>query len=193
MSSVVLMWCRSKQENVIGIGADIPWNEPEDKKNFIDVVANQTMVMGRKTYESMEQKNIENQKIYVMSFDKKYEVCNPCLHKVISSQKELKDEEDDLYIAGGSYIYELFLKGKESLKPQIMVDCVYEGEIMNLDGEKITIDNCMGVIEKAYRRISLFYKKGNVTSSVWVKKGEFVEQSVLKRIIRILENGAEVF
>ena len=190
--TVVMMWCRSKKENIIGIGNDIPWNEPEDSKNFWDVVNGQVMVMGRKTFEGLPRDLVKNHKIYVMSQNKDYEVEDIKLHKVISGQKELKDVEEDLYIAGGSYIYELFLKGKEALKPQIIVDCVYEGEVFDLKGEKITISACMDVVNKKYRRISPFYKKGNVVSSIKVLKNEFVEQSVLKRIVKILENGAEI-
>lgn len=190
--SVVMMWCRSKKENIIGIGNDIPWNEPEDSKNFWDVVNGQVMVMGRKTFEGLPSDLVKNYKIYVMSQNKDYEVEDVKLHKVISGQKELKDVEEDLYIAGGSYIYELFLKGKEALKPQIIVDCVYEGEVFDLEGEKITISACMDEVNKHYRRISPFYKKGNVVSSIKVRKNEFVEQSVLKRIVGILENGAEI-
>ena len=190
--TVVMMWCRSRDENIIGIGNNIPWNEPEDSKNFWDVVENQVMVMGRKTFEGLPSDLVKNYKIYVMSKNKDFEVEDVKLHKVISSQKELKDVEDDLYIAGGSYIYELFLKGKEAFKPQIIVDCVYEGDVFDLEGEKITISACMDEVNKNYRRISPFYKKGNVVSSVKVRKNEFVEQSVLKRIVKILENGAEV-
>lgn len=192
MTTVVLMWCRSRDENIIGIGNNIPWNEPEDSKNFWDVVENQVMVMGRKTFESLPYEKIKNHKIYIMSQNKDYEVLEKQNHLVITSQKELKDVEGDLYIAGGSYIYELFLKGKEALKPHIIVDCVYEGEVFDLEGEKITISACMDEVNKKYRRISSFYKKGNVVSSVKVRKNEFVEQSVLKRIVKILENGAEV-
>lgn len=190
--TVVLMWCRSRDENIIGIGANIPWDEPDDKENYIKVVENETLVMGRKTYESMSEEFLGSHKIYVMTNNKDYEVLNPKLHKIISKQNELKDEEDDLYVSGGSYIYKLFLDGKEALKPHIIVDCVYEGEILDVQGDKITVTNCIDTINKGYRRVTSFYKKGNVLSSVLIRKGEFVEQSVLKKIVQILEDGAEI-
>ena len=113
-------------------------------------------------------------------------------HEIISSQKDLKDIEDDLYIAGGREVYELFLTGKEALKPEIIVDCVYEGAIDNLGGNKNTITECMKIVEKNYRRITPFYQKGKVKSVILVRKGEFVEQSILRKIVSILENGANI-
>ena len=192
MGMVVCIWCRSKEDSIIGIGNDIPWDEIEDKKNFCDIVKDNIVVMGRKTYESMSGDFINTNKIYVMSNNKDYEVKNKKLHTLITKQNELKDIEEDLYVSGGSYVYELFLTGKEALKPHIIVDCVYEGEVLKKEGEIVKIDNLMGEVEKKYRRITPFYKKGNVVSSVLIKKGEFVEQSVLKRIVGILENKAEV-
>ena len=192
MGMVVCIWCRSKEDSIIGIGNDIPWDEIEDKKNFCDIVKDNLVVMGRKTYESMSDDFINTNKIFVMSNNKEYEVKNKKLHTLITKQNELKDVEEDLYVSGGSYVYELFLTGKEALKPHIIVDCVYEGEVLKKEGKVIKIDNLMGEVEKKYRRVTPFYKKGNVLSSVLIRKGEFVEQSVLKRIIGILENNAEV-
>ena len=42
-----------------------------------------------------------------------------------------------------------------------------------------------------YFRISDEYELDNIITSVWVKKGDFVEQSVLKRIIYAIENKGE--
>ena len=50
MGMVVCIWCRSKEDSIIGIGNDIPWDEIEDKKNFCDIVKDNIVVMGRKTY-----------------------------------------------------------------------------------------------------------------------------------------------
>lgn len=191
--TIVLMWCRSRDDNIIGIGSEIPWDEPEDKDNYAKVVADEVVVMGRKTYEAMGEEFLNKHKIFVMSNNCDYEVINHNLHKVINKQSDLKDVEDDLYISGGSYIYEIFLKGKEGFKPHIIVDCVYEGDVLELVGEKIDVTCCMEVIKNGYRRITPFYKKGNVKSAIWIKKGDFVEQGVLKKIVKILENGAEIF
>lgn len=39
--------------NVIGIQNKIPWNLSEDLKRFKSITSNHTVIMGRKTYESI--------------------------------------------------------------------------------------------------------------------------------------------
>ena len=190
--NVLMMWCRSEKDNIIAIGDVIPWDEPEDKQNFINAVEGEILVMGRRTYECMDDEFLRKHKIYIMSSNLDYEVIDLKKHKVISAQKELKDEEGDLFIAGGKDVYNLFLTGKEALKPHIVVDCVYEGEIDDVSGEIVDVSDSVSVIDKGYRRITPYYQKGKVKSVILVRKGEFVEQSILRKIVSILENGANI-
>lgn len=190
--TVVAMWCRHCDDDIIGIGKNIPWNVPSDAQHFLDVVKEQTIVCGRLTYESFPNRTIEGCQIYVLSTDEAYELSDPAHHTLISSQKELADFEGDLYIVGGASVYSLFMTGKEKLKPQIVVDCIYYGDLQNSEGEPISISDSVAVLQKNYRRISPFYCQDNVKSAIWIKKGDFVEQSVLKRIVAILEQNAEL-
>ena len=125
--TVVAMWCRHNGDDIIGIGKHIPWNVPSDAQNFLEVVRNQTVVCGRLTYESFPNRSIEGCRIFVLTSDENYEVSDEKHHCIISSQKVLADWEDDIYVAGGATVYYLFMTGKEKLKPQIVVDCVYMG------------------------------------------------------------------
>lgn len=190
--TVVAMWCRHEGDNLIGIGNIIPWRVQSDAEHFLEVVRGQTVVCGRKTYESLPNRTIEQSKIYVMTSDAMYEVADASFHQVISGQRALADVEEDIYVAGGAEIYQLFMTGKERLKPQIVVDCVYSGAVSELEGARIDICGSVTVMEKNYRRISPFYCQDGVSSAIWVRKGEFVEQSVLKRIVAVLEKGAEI-
>ncbi len=190
--TVAAMWCRHAGDNLIGIGREIPWHIESDSRHFLDVVAGQTVVCGRETYESFPGRTIDGCKIYVMTSNPEYEVVDTKNHTVLQSQKSLADLEEDLYIAGGATVYELFLTGKECLKPHIIIDCVYGGDVRSLAGRRVDISNSVAIMEKKYRQITPHYCQDGVESAVWVKKGEFVEQSVLKRIIGILERGAEL-
>lgn len=190
--TVVAMWCRHKDNDIIGVGKHIPWNVPSDAKHFLDVVEGQTIVCGRLTYESFPNRTIEGCRIFVLTSDETYEVSDDAHHFVISSQKTLADLEEDIYVAGGAAVYYLFMIGKEKLKPQIVVDCVYMGELQKCDGEPVGVTNSVAVLQKNYRRVSPFYVQDNVESAIWIRKGEFVEQSVLKRIVSILEQNAEI-
>lgn len=189
---VVAIWCRHKGDNLIGIGAYIPWQVKSDTERFLTVVEGQTVVCGRKTYESLPNRTITGCRIYVMTSEADYEVSDSALHKVISSQKVLTDLEEDIYVAGGAEIYRLFLTGKEKLKPHIVVDCVYDGAVEDMAGERIDITESIAVLEKTYRKITPDYCLDNVATSIWIRKGEFVEQSVLKRLAAILEKNAVI-
>ena len=64
--------------------------------------------------------------------------------------------------------------------------------MQNLEGERAVITDSVAVLQKNYRRVSPFYVQDEVESAIWVRKGEFVEQSVLKRLVGILEQNAEI-
>ena len=188
--TVVAMWCRHKGDNIIGIDGHLPWCIPSDSKRFYDVISERTVVCGRATYESLPNLTLDGSRIFVMSSNSEYEVSNPKWHKVITKQKELDDLEEDVYVAGGAEIYKLFLTGKEKLKPHIIVDCVFEGELSSADGKIVDISDSVALMEKKYRKITPDYCLDNVAASIWIKKGDFVEQSELKRIVKILEENA---
>lgn len=103
-----------------------------------------------------------------------------------------KDFEEDLYIVGGATIYKLFMTGGAKLMPEIVVDCVYDGELKaGLEGEPVTITSCVEVLNKNYRQISADYELDGITTRVLVRRGEFVDQSVLKHIVGAIEEGMD--
>ncbi len=190
--TVVAMWCRHEGDNLIGIGACLPWRVESDVKRFLAVVKGQAVVCGRKTYESLPNRTIEGSKMFVLTAQDEYEVADEHNHKIISGQKALADFEEDIYVVGGAQVYQLFMTGKEKLKPQIVVDCVYGGEVMAIEGARVEISDSVAIMEKGYRRVSPYYVLDGVRSAIYIRKGEFVEQSVLKRIVSVLETGAEI-
>ncbi|WP_240492159.1 dihydrofolate reductase [Mycobacterium alsense] len=52
MSTVGLVWAQSTS-GVIGRGGDIPWRVPEDLARFKQITMGHTVVMGRRTWESL--------------------------------------------------------------------------------------------------------------------------------------------
>lgn len=184
----VAIWCRHQGDNVIGIGPNIPWHVKSDFKRFRRITEEQNLVVGEKTYESFPNRTLPNRDIFVLTFNVDYEVSDPKHHFVVTDVNEFKEFEGDLYLSGGASIYKLFMTGASKLMPEIVVDCMYKGELdATLEGEKIDITPCLEVLKKSYRQISLDYELDNIITTVWVRKGEFVEQTVLKRIIQAIE------
>ena len=188
----IAVWCRHYNDNIIGIGPEIPWHISSDFKRFRRITEGQNIVAGEKTYESFPNKTLPNRKIYVLTLNKNYEVSDNKNHFIVTDIDDFKEFEQDLYISGGATIYKLFMTRNEKLMPDIVVDSMYKGDLNpNLQGPKIDITECIDVLQKKYFKISADYEEDNIITTVWVKKGDFVEQSVLKRIIYAIENNGE--
>ena len=176
----IAIWCRHKDDCIIGIGPNIPWHISSDFKRFRRITENANIVCGQTTYESFPNRTLPNRKIYVLTFDENYEVSDPKNHFVVTDFKALKDFEEPLYICGGASIYKLFM---QKMAPEIVVDSCYQGEIdPALQGQPVDIEECIDVLGKKYKQISPDYEEENVITTIHVKKGEFVPQEVLKHI-----------
>lgn len=183
----VAVWCRHEGDNIIGIGSNIPWQVPSDKQFFKDLIDDQVVVMGRKTYVSLPESCYEDSKIIVLTKNGGFELQSPN-HFMTSDINVFKDTAEDLYIAGGNEVYKAFITGGAKLKPEIIVDCVYKGEMNTaLSGDKIDISECVEEMKKSYFQISADNVLDEVIRAIYVRRGEFVDQAVLKRIIRIME------
>ena len=103
---VHLIWAQD-QGGGIGKNGKLPWHVSEDLKNFKKVTLNSTVIMGRKTWESLpikplpDRENIVLSKtlvIEVLTF-KSYEECMKALQKKNVSK---------VFIIGGRSMYKLF-------------------------------------------------------------------------------------
>ena len=179
----VAIWCRHKEDDVIAIGKHIPWNIPSDTKFFIDMVQGKNVVMGRLTYEALPNRTIPNCKIFILTSNYAYKPSDKENHFVVDDINFFKDFAEDLYIAGGRGVYTDFLTKGNKLLPDIVMDCVYEGEIQSgLKGEKIAISACIPILQKKYIKVSQSIKD-NVQRNMYVKRGEFVDQTVMKDLL----------
>lgn len=186
----VAIWCRHQDDNVIGIGPKIPWHVKSDFQRFRRITEGQSLVAGQTTYESFPNRTLPNRKIYVLTLDAAYQVSDPEKHAVVNDVNLFKEWDEDLYIAGGATVYKLFMTGGAKLMPEIVVDCVYHDPLdPDVKGEKVCITPCIESLNKNYRQISRDYELDHITTRILVRKGEFVEQEVLKRIVKAIEEG----
>lgn len=101
----------------IGMKNDIPWKLPEDLKYFKEKTTGKTVVMGRKTFESIG-KELPNRKNIVLS------------RTLYKFQKDFKKDKDVFIIGGESvynaYIHEclyLYITYVYSLDPETPLEC----------------------------------------------------------------------
>ena len=94
--------------NVIGKENSLPWNIPEDLKRFKQMTSGHTILMGRKTFDSIG-RPLPNRQNLVMTKDENFEREGI---KVINDFNEalelIKESNEDVFVIGGSKIYELF-------------------------------------------------------------------------------------
>lgn len=109
--------CAISKNNVIGNENKLPWNIPEDLKRFKELTSNNWIVMGRKTFDSIG-RPLPNRKNIVLSQNKNLRIDSVEVFnspkEVIESYKNNSDQKD-LFIIGGTYVYELFLEYSEYL------------------------------------------------------------------------------
>ena len=104
--------CAISKNNVIGNENKLPWNLSEDLKRFKKLTSNNLIVMGRKTFDSIG-RPLPNRKNIVLSNNLNLKIDGVEIFnspdEVISLYKEIP-EKKDMYIIGGTFVYELFLE-----------------------------------------------------------------------------------
>lgn len=102
--------------NVIGLENKLPWYYPEDLQYFKKITTGKTVVMGRKTFMSIVSRNgkiLPNRKNVVITSDKNFKYEN--VEVVNDVDDYIKNITEDIYIIGGSQIYDIFLPHADRL------------------------------------------------------------------------------
>lgn len=89
-------------QNVIGYRGDMPWSLPNDLKHVKALTTNQTIVMGRKTFDTLG-RPLPNRRNVVLTSDKNYKREGV---DVIHSLDDIEALDGQVFIFGGATIYE---------------------------------------------------------------------------------------
>lgn len=100
----ILVWAED-DAGAIGKDGKLPWHLPNDLKFFKKTTTGKTILMGRKTFESMGSRPLPNRENYVLTRQQGYEAPGAT---VVHSLSELP-EDVDIYVIGGSEIFKMFL------------------------------------------------------------------------------------
>ncbi len=98
------------ENRVIGVNNQLPWHIPEDLKFFKEMTLGHTIVMGRKTYDSIGRPLPKRLNIVLTRNPDEYTYPSGVI--VISDLKELDKlhPQGDIFIIGGAEIYKQTLK-----------------------------------------------------------------------------------
>ena len=89
--------------NAIGKDGDLPWRQSTDLQHFKEITLGGTIVMGRKTWESLPGR-LPDRRHLVMTRGSREDVDTITYQEVLELSKE-----EEIFIIGGGEIYTLFL------------------------------------------------------------------------------------
>lgn len=98
------------KNNIIGKNNKLLWSLPEDLKRFKEITTGHTIIMGRKTFESLG-RVLPNRKHIVFTQNPDFKVEDENV-EIVHSMLEIKqyiDDENENFVIGGAMIYSLLL------------------------------------------------------------------------------------
>ena len=97
------------QNNAIGKDNKLLWHIPEDLKRFKRLTTGRTIVMGKRTFESLPTHPLPNRRSIVIT-DIAGEIIPGCVMAYsIDEAIDLMDEQEENFIIGGGSVYSQFL------------------------------------------------------------------------------------
>lgn len=99
------------KNNVIGKNNQLIWNIPDDLKRFKELTTGHTIIMGRKTFESLG-KVLPNRKHIVFTQNPDFKVDDEnveIVHSMLQIQEYIENEEEN-FVIGGAMIYNLLMQ-----------------------------------------------------------------------------------
>ena len=103
------------ERNAIGKNGDLLCHLPNDLKHFKRITEHHTIVMGRKTFESLPKGALPNRQNIVLTNDKNahFENCTIC-HS-LDEVWEKCSNEDEIFFVGGGEIYKMVIDKADKL------------------------------------------------------------------------------
>jgi dihydrofolate reductase len=112
-NGIALIWAQAR-DGVIGAGGQLPWHLPEDLALFKRLTTGGTVVMGRRTWESLPERfrPLPGRANVVLTSDPTW-----CAERAqrVTSVAEVLDRDDDVWVIGGGAVYAAFLPHADRL------------------------------------------------------------------------------
>ena len=127
MISIIVAIAKNR---VIGKNNDIPWRLSDDLKHFANITRGHTVIMGRKTYDSILARlghGLPNRKNIVLTTQTNYAPGDAVVVHSIEEARGLINPEEEAFVLGGNSVFKDFLP---------TVDKLYITEVdKNCDGD----------------------------------------------------------
>lgn len=119
---------------VMGNKGSMPWGDkPLDGRHFRSLTEGHTVVMGRKTFESMGRKSLPNRISLVITKQTNYHVPPSTVNVLVSDVEDVvraneKFPEKEYWIIGGAQVFEEFMPHIEEMYVTVVGD-TFEGDV----------------------------------------------------------------
>jgi len=112
------------ENGVIGADGEMPWHYPADLAHFKETTMGHPVVMGRRTYESIERQlggPLPGRTNVVLSRQESLSLPEGAVHArdtdeaLEAAEEALDDDREWVYVVGGATVYEAFIDDAEEL------------------------------------------------------------------------------
>jgi len=110
----IILIAAMAKNRVIGKGNAIPWHIPGEQQRFKGMTMGHTLIMGRKTFESIG-RPLPGRKTIVVSRNPEYRAPGCFVAQSLTAAIALCPKEETIFIAGGGQIYQEALPLAESI------------------------------------------------------------------------------
>ncbi|MEY8752035.1 dihydrofolate reductase [Alkalicoccobacillus gibsonii] len=97
------------EERAIGKNNDLPWHLPADFQFFKDTTKHHTIVMGRKTFDSLDKKPLPHRRNIIVTRNKDYLADGCEVVHTIDEAKALFHPDEETFVIGGTELFKLFM------------------------------------------------------------------------------------
>ncbi|MGO4888913.1 dihydrofolate reductase [Anaerobacillus sp. MEB173] len=143
---------------VIGLNNEMPWHLPADLAYFKKVTTGHTVIMGRKTFESIG-RPLPNRNNIILTRDRNF-MADGCT--IVHSIEEALALDGDLFVIGGAEIYKQFLPYTDRIYVT-QIDHSFEGDTFfpQMGDEWVVVHEEAGIRDEKnrYDHRFLIYKK----------------------------------
>ena len=114
------------ENGVLGAAGALPWHLPTDMKHFKELTTGHTIIMGRRTFETLR-RPLPNRRNVVVTRNRAYQASGAFVVHDLDEALSLASQDDEVFVVGGGEIYEQAIPRADRLH-LTLVHAVLEGD-----------------------------------------------------------------
>lgn len=104
------------ENNTLGADNDLIWSLPDDMKHFVRSTKGHAVIMGRKTFESIDSKPLPKRHNVIITRNTDFEAEGVSIVHSLEDALDLVKDDDQPFVVGGAQVYKLALPHAQQLE-----------------------------------------------------------------------------